>query len=298
MAARPFPANITQFQAVFPDEATCRTYLIESRWPDGFLCPACGHDEAWERSARLMFLCRRCRHETSITAGTVLHRTRLPLLTWFWAAYLVATRPGLNALDLGRTLGLTSRETAWTMLDRLRGSMTAYALPTLSGTVEVDETAVGGYQAGKRGFAGANKTTVLVLVERGTARTRLVVVPDRKGVTLISVIGHLVDPGATIVTDGHRGYAGLPKAGFTWVRLPHPKGGIKRGGNRATPAADGAMSLFKRWLIGIYNKPPRDLTRYLAEFCFRTEFRSAPGSAFSTLLGLSMTSKRSRLAAA
>lgn len=287
MVTKAFPATIADFHKVFPDDEACRRYLLESRWPNGFHCPVCGLDAAWERGTD-RFLCRSCRRETSITAGTVLHRSHLPLLTWFWSAYLVATMPGLNALTLGRTLNLTSHRTAWTMMDRLRRSMSALALPRLVGVVEADETAVGGYARGKRGFAGANKTTVLVLVERGSSRTRLVVVPDRKGSTLVPLVGHLVAPGSTVVTDGHDGYRGLPAAGFSWTRIPHPVGGLKHGGNRATPAADGAISRFKRWLIGTYNKPPVDLTRYLGEFCFRTEFRNEPETAFSTLLGLAM----------
>jgi transposase-like protein len=283
-----FPISLPQFQAVFPDDAACRAYLLERRWPNGFRCPACGHDATWQRSAG-RFLCRRCRVETSLTAGTILHGSRLPLLAWFWAAYLLATTPGLNALTLGRLLGLSSRETAWAILDRLRAAMRSADLPRLSGTVEADEMALGGFAPGKRGFAGANKTTVLVLVERGSSRTRLVAVPDRKGTTLIPVIERLVEPGSSVITDGHDGYRGLPRAGYHWTRIPHPRGGLARGGaNRATPAADGATSRFKRWLTGTYNKPPADLTRYLGEFCFRSEFRGDPETAFSTLLGLAV----------
>lgn len=281
-----FPSSLPQFGAVFPDDAACREYLLARRWPDGFRCPACGHDAAWERAAG-RFVCRRCRVETSLTAGTVLHGSRLPLLAWFWSAYLLATTPGLNALTLGRLLGLSSRETAWAILDRLRSAMTSMDLPLLSGAVEADEMALGGFAPGKRGFAGANKTTVLVIVERGSSRTRLVVVPDRKGTTLVPVISQLVEEGSTVITDGHDGYRGLVRAGYQWTRVAHPRGGLARGGaNRATPAADGTTSRFKRWLIGTYNKPPADLTRYLGEFCFRSEFRNDPEGAFSTLLGL------------
>lgn len=284
----PFPSSLPQFQAAFPDDAACRCYLLERRWPDGFRCPACGHDASWERKAG-RFMCQRCRVETSITAGTILHGSRLPLLTWFWSSYLLATTPGLNALTLGRLLGLSSRETAWAILDRLRRAMTLMDLPLLSGTVEADEMALGGFAPGKRGFAGANKTTVLVLVERDSSRTRLEVVPDRKGATLIPIIMKCVQEGSTVVTDGHDGYRGLVRAGYHWTRVPHPRGGLARGGsNRATPAADGATSRFKRWLLGTYNKPPADLTRYLGEFCFRSEFGNDPEAAFSTLLGLAV----------
>lgn len=136
---------------------------------------------------------------------------------------------------------------------------------------------------------GCEQDDGLVLVERGPSRTRLVVVLDRKGSTLVPVISRLVEEGSTIVTDGHDGYHGLVRAGYDWTRQPHPRGGLARGGmNRATPAADGTTSWFKRWLIGTYNKPPVGLARYLGEFCFRSEFRNDPEGAFSTLLGLAV----------
>ena len=232
---RPFPRTLPEFQAAFPDDAACRRYLIESRWADGFRCPGCGGEAAWER-ASLRFLCRRCRRETSVTAGTILDHTRLKLVTWFWAAYLVATTPGLNALSLGRLLGLSSRETTWTVMSRLRRSMSSLALPPLSGEVEAAETEVGGYAPGARGFN--------------------------------------------------------VRAGYTWTRIPHPPGGLRRGGGRATPAADEATSRFKRWLLATYHKPPTDYRPYLDEFCFRSEFQGDPATAFETLLGLAVTGRQ------
>jgi hypothetical protein len=96
-----------------------------------------------------------------------------------------------------------------------------------------------------------------------------------------------VAPGSTIVTDGHTGYGTLPPAGFSWTRIPHPRGGLKRGGvGRATPAVDAAISLFRHWLLGTDKKPPASLPPYLAEFSFRSEFRGRPDVAFSTLLVL------------
>ncbi len=285
----PFPVSIADFQALFPNDDACHTWLVAARWPNGFRCRACGHHEAWEREGG-RFVCQACRQETSITAGTALHRSRLPLTTWFWSAYLVATQPGLNARTLGGTLGIASHKTRWHILERLRRSMGTLDLPPLEGTVEADEMALGGFAPGKRGFAG-DKTTVLVVVQRGNARTRLVIVPDRSGATLVLAIERLVKRGSTVVTDGHEGYRGLPAAGFAWSRIPLPRGGLARGAaNRATPAADETTSRFKRWLLGTYNKPPSDLASYLAEFCFRTEFRGDAEGAFSTLLGLAMTS--------
>jgi hypothetical protein len=285
----PFPATLPEFQATFPDDAACRRYLVERRWPDGFRCPGCGSDVAWAR-AGLRFLCRRCRRETSVTAGTILDHTRLGLVTWFSAAYLVSTTPGLNALALGRQLGLSSRETTHAVMRRLRQSMSPLALPPLSGIVEAQEVVVGGPAPGARGFnaGGAMTDLILVVVERGGPRTRLVVIPDRKGSTLVPLLGQLVAQGSTIVTDVHDGHVGQRSAGFEWARIPHPPGGLERGHQRAISAADATISRFKSWLLATYHKPPTDYRPYLGEFCFRSEFRTDPGGAFATMLGLAV----------
>jgi len=119
-----YPQSLHEFRKLFGDEAACRRYLARSRWPEGFRCPRCQHDDALELPARLLWRCRRCGYDTSVTAGTVLHRTKLPLTQWFWAAYLVSTQtPGFSALQLQRQLGLHRYETAWAMLHKLRRAM-------------------------------------------------------------------------------------------------------------------------------------------------------------------------------
>ena len=91
-----YPRNLGEFRRRFPDDAACLGYLVETRWPDGFRCPACGADGAWVLGQRRLWECRSCRRQTSVTAGTVLHRSRLPLTSWFTAAYLVASlKPGI-----------------------------------------------------------------------------------------------------------------------------------------------------------------------------------------------------------
>ena len=106
----------------------------------GFLCPRCGSRDAYELAGRELFQCGSCRHQVSVTAGTVLHRTRVPLRLWFAAAYLVTTHtPGFSAIQLQRQLGLGRYETAWTMLQKLRRAMLRPERDRLSGVVEVDE---------------------------------------------------------------------------------------------------------------------------------------------------------------
>jgi transposase-like protein len=282
------PRSLADFGRVFPDDEACRSALVSLRWPDGFVCPRCGGRSAWERRDRGLFLCRSCRAETSVLAGTVLHRTRLPLPTWFLAAYLVATTGGLNSLEIGRTLGIADQETAWLLLRRLRSVMSQGLADPLRGEVEADETYVGAPEPGSRGRprSRSRKVTVLVLAEAGSARTRMKVVPDAKADTLLPVIAASVEPRATVTTDGLSSYLGLPTLGFTHRRLPHPPGGMKAGSFHSTPHADGAMSNFKRWVLATYHKPPANLGPYLDEFCFRAEFSGRRDEAFGALLGL------------
>src|SRR3989304_5847569 len=139
-----FPRSLREFQRRFADEEGCRQYLAASRWPDGFRCPRCGFGDALELPGRLLSRCRKCARDTSVSAGTVLHRTRIPLTQWFWAAYLVTTHtPGLSALQLQRQLGISRYETAWMMLHKLRRAMVRRGREPLHDKVEVDETYVG-----------------------------------------------------------------------------------------------------------------------------------------------------------
>lgn len=281
------PRSLGDFGRVFPDDEVHRSLLV-SPWPDGFVCPRYAGRTAGARGSRGLFLCRSCRAEASVLAGTVLHRTRLPLRTWFLAAFLVATTGGLNALEPGRTLGIADQETAWLLLRRLRSVMGAAIREPLRGEVEADETYVGAPEPGTRGRQrdASRKVLVLVLAQAGSARAWMRVVPDVKADTLLPVIAGAVEPGATITTDGLQSYRGLPALGFVHRRLPHPPDDMKAGSFHATPHADGAMSNFKWWVLGTYHKPPANLGPYLDEFCFRAEFSGRRDAAFGALLGL------------
>jgi hypothetical protein len=140
-----YPKTVRDFRQQFASEESCIQYLIQSRWPDGFSCPRCQHDAYWYLANRKLLVCRSCRKETSPIAGTLMHRSHVPIQEWFWAAYLVTTlTPGISALQLQRQLGLGSYRTAWFMLNRLRKGMVSDSRSRLSGIVEADETIVGG----------------------------------------------------------------------------------------------------------------------------------------------------------
>jgi hypothetical protein len=178
MARPDFPRALAEFQDRFAAAEDCRRYLVACRRPDGFRCPRCGEPDAHAPAGRELLQCRSCRHQASVTAGTVLHRTRVPLRLWFAAAYLVATHtPGFSAVQRQRQLGLARYETAWTMPHKLRRAMLRPERDRLSGVVEVDEAYVGGVEEGRRGgrWRDGAKSIVVGAVEargRGSGRVR------------------------------------------------------------------------------------------------------------------------------
>ena len=160
--------NPHQFKRRFRTERDCIRYLISRKWPEGFRCPRCGYNEAYVIEKRRLYQCKRCRHQTSLTANTIFHKTRKPLRDWFWAIFLVATRTtGSSARQIQRDLGL-SYPTAWSWCHKIRKAMqdrdTSY---TLRGIVELDDTYIGGRKkSGKRGRGAKGKVPVLVAVEK------------------------------------------------------------------------------------------------------------------------------------
>jgi hypothetical protein len=149
----------------FPDDASCVAYLARLRWPQGFVCPACGAGEYW-RTGTGLWMCKQCQRRTSVTAGTIFHRTRTPLSTWFAAVWFVTSQKnGICALGLQRVLGFGSYETAWAWLHKLRRAMVRPDSDRLAGVVEVDEKMVGGPTEGSGG-GYADKTAVMMAAER------------------------------------------------------------------------------------------------------------------------------------
>lgn len=138
------PSSLPAFEAQFPDEAACARWLFTKRWPEGFRCPGCGHAKGWELDRGLLLVeCARCHRQTSVTAGTVLHRSHLSLKLWFLAAWLVATHKNdISARQLWLQLGLGSYKTAWLLLRKLRRAMVDPGREPLAGLVEVDETSL------------------------------------------------------------------------------------------------------------------------------------------------------------
>lgn len=289
-----FPRTIVEFQQWFPDDEACAEYLFESRWPEGFRCPRCGHGHSWPVSKRRVLLeCAACHLQTSLTAGTVLHKTRTPLHLWFWAAYLMSTpTPGTSALQLQRQLGLGRYETAWMMLHKLRRAMINPEREPLTGEVEVDECFVGGVEAGLRGGrARGTKALVVVGVEArgtGSGRVRMAVIDDATAETLSGFVRDNIAAGATVHTDGWKGYRPLARLGYD--HRPRSQRAARAAGediDEILPRVHRAISNLKSWLQGTHRGVSGEhLHVYLDEYAFRFNRRRTPMAAFQTLLGL------------
>lgn len=146
-----YPRTFQELREWFPDDEACLEYLAWLRWPDGFLCPACEGREFWRTQVGL-WMCQSCSRRTSVTSGTIFHRTRTPLSTWFAAVWFVTSQKnGMSAQSLQRVLGLRSYETAWAWMHKLRRAMVRPDRDLLHGIVEVDETFVGGVSVGNSG---------------------------------------------------------------------------------------------------------------------------------------------------
>jgi transposase-like protein len=216
-------------------------------------------------------------------------------MTWFWAAYLMTTdKRGMSALLLQRQLGIARYETAWMLLHKLRRAMVNRSRERLHGEVELDETWVGGTQAGLRGsrqLRGRKAALVLVAIEkrgRGSGRVRMEVIPDFKRATIREFAARNITEGSKVYTDGLKTFDGLAEAGCTHLpRVQLPRLRLRQGAKSVVPLADRAIGNLQAWLVGTYHGVSRThLPVYLDEFVFRHNRRRRPQAAFQTLLGL------------
>lgn len=288
-----YPKNLLQFEHRFRTEDACRDYLARARWPGGFLCPKCGHGQAW-RTTRGVLRCGKCLADISVTAGTVFEGSKLPFRVWFRAMWWVTNqKSGVSALGLQRALGLGSYETAWALLHKLRRAMVRPGREQLSGEIEVDETIVGGRRRVKEGqhpgrYPG--KAIVVIAAEiRGKkiGRIRLGQVREPSQELLQAFVKRVAAPGSTIVTDGWWGYYGLEKTDVSHRRIVM-EGKGPQANDFVLPRVHRVASLLKRWLLGTHQgRVDREqLPSYLDEFAFRFNRRasSTRGQLFQRLV--------------
>jgi transposase-like protein len=272
-----YPQNQLEFTERFYSEEACRDYLFKIRWPHGFKCPRCGNLTAWA-TRRKQYRCRKCNLQTSITSGTIFHRTRKPLRLWFQAMWSITSQKyGANALGIQRVLGLGSYHTAWEWLHKFRRAMVRPGREKLSGLVEVDETYVGGPKSGKRGRGAGGKALVMIAVEDkdelGFGRIRLGRVVDASGNSLTRFIEDNIETGSTVRTDGWKGYKGISEKCYDHI-VQFETGEV---GEEMLPLVHRIASLMKRWLMGTYQGAVREqhLDYYLDEYTFRFNRRTS-----------------------
>src|SRR3954469_15669936 len=217
------PEDMPSFVARFGTDGQCREYLFKARWPEGFRCAACGHDDAYTLKTKIVYECVACRKQHSLLAGTIFEQTKTGLAKWFLAIYLVtSSKGGIAATELERQLGLGSYQTAWTWLHKLREAMVRPDRQPLAERVEADETYVGGPRPGKRGRGAAGKTLVAGAVEAGRGkargrrlgRLRLGLLADASAASLDAFLAAHVAQPATGATHRWGGSLGLPAAGY------------------------------------------------------------------------------------
>ena len=271
-----FPKNQIEFDLRFCGEQSCLDYLFQLRWPGGFVCPCCGHTDFW-RSARGLYVCCKCEHQQSVTAGTIFHGSKKPLTVWFKALWWFSTRKsGISAVCLQGLLGLGSYDTAWRWLQKLRTCTIFPDREKLSGNIEADEFYLGGEQGGKRGRGADHKCKVAVAIERKgrkLGRLRMQVISRCSADELVPFAKVNIAKGSCIVTDGWQGYSGLEEAGYIHRKILQSQTDDKES---VLPGVHLIASLFKRVILGTFQGRFGDqyLQRLLDEYVFRFNRRT------------------------
>src|SRR5208337_3766551 len=296
VAGAHYPRSTGEFLSWFGTDDDCLDYLEWLRWPGGFVCRDCGHAGGW-RLGDGRVKCGGCGSRTSVTAGTIFDKTRTPLTVWFHACWLFATaKDGISAQHLQRVLEISSYQTAWAMLHRLRSALVRPGRDRLSGTVEVDETYIGGEEPGLRGGRQRGKkvlTGIAVEVRepKGIGRCRMAPLDDASGDTLGTFVTENVQPGATVITDGWAAYRAISGKGYQ--HRPINQKAARAAGedpDSLLPGVHRVASLCKRWLLGTHqgSVDAAHLPAYLNEFVFRFNRRrsASRGMVFYRVLQL------------
>lgn len=274
-----YPKTVLELEKRFATEDACREYLFRLRWPDGFVCPRCQGGPAWNAS-RGRLVCGSCRHQTSVTAGTIFENTRKPLAIWFHAIWhVVSQKNGASAVAVQQILGLRSYQTAWTWLHKLRRAMVRPGRDKLDGTVEVDETYVGGGDP-KDGTWVEQKALVVIAAEEddnGIGRIRMATIPTNTKECLQPFIQEMIEEGSVVHTDGSASYGGIEALGYVHRQTVLSRQKNKNAASQLLPRVHRVASLLKRWLLGTHHGAvsAEHLDYYLDEFTFRFNRRTS-----------------------
>ena len=288
--------TVHQFRVLYGDEAKCVAQLSRMHWPEGFRCLRCGGASRGYMVARRLHECAACGYQASVTAGTIFHKTRTPLTSWFWAIYRMSSdKKGISAVQLAKEIGV-SYPTAWLMQHKIRKAMAdrdrGY---TLSGLIEADEGYVGGEEHGEaqKGRGAKSKQVVAVAVERVSEGRNgrppipgfaaLAVLPDAGADSLNGFLTGRIRPGSHVLTDGWSGYWKVSQQGLehTAVKVGREPGAA----SRLFPWVHITLSNLKRFLLGTHHQVAnKHLSRYVAEFNYRLNPRTMEQDLLTRLL--------------
>ena len=300
------PVTLLDFQRMFPDEMACLQYLERVRWPNGFSCEKCASiDEPFRLSTHPRKLkCRSCHHVESVTADTVMHRSKTSIHIWFWAAYLIAAQtPGVSALELQKRLGIARYETAFQILHKLRASMVRPGRDKIGAEwpVELDIVFVGGkHKSGIQGKTEQTSVAIAVeircqeyrdpktkkLIKRTLAgRARLQTLPNKTATAINDFVKNCIAPGAVIVSDDGKEFSNLLALGYD--HRPVPMRGDREKMDSYLPMISKVTANLKTWIDGTFHGVGKHhLPTYLNEFMFRFNRRFFRPVSFQLLLGL------------
>lgn len=271
--------TLPDLNRLFSTDEQCREILTKLRWPNGVECPRCKSTSCSYIKARKVFECGECFYQFSVLSGTIFNDSHLPLDKWFIAVLLlVEARKGMSANQVKRTLGV-SYKTAWYLCHRIRAAMKEVDRPMLDGTVEVDETYVGGRPPrGSKPGRGTPKEVVIGIRQRG-GDLRFFHASDARSGTLAKYIRENVSQDVEVmVTDEFTSYPGAMKQ--TGLTAKHKtikhKSGIYAVGDIHTNTVESAFSLLKRGIMGTWHKiSAKHLPAYLDEMTFRFNRRKS-----------------------
>lgn len=276
--------SFKEFRTRFSDDRACKNYMFKLRFPKGFICPKCGNQTYSFLKSRELFQCSQCRRQTSLTSGTVMHKTHLPMTVWFWAIYLISRdKRGISATLLATELSL-SYETAWYLLHRIRKAMSQRDKEyLLSGVVELDDTYFGSTEEGGKRGRGTSKAKIVVAVSKDRKGKpqylKMQAVGNLKGETIGAFAESCITRGSIIQSDAYRSYRKPLGENYThqydvfdsdkdmlrWLHI--------------------IVGNLKAFLLGTYHGNCRiNLQAFLDEFCYRFNRRRHKDELFTRLL--------------
>ena len=286
--------TIVELYQSFRTEEQCRDFLFKKRWPNGFICPKCGHTEYFNIQSRNLYQCKACNHQASVTAGTIMDKTRTPLVKWFTAIYFMAEdKHGISALSLSSKIGV-AYFTAWTMCQKIRHAMSERDRNyKLDGITELDETFFGSpTEGGKRG-RGTEKTAVFVsvsLTDDGKPKHAKMEVTDSvDGKSAVRFAESNIAKGSEVRTDGLNIYPVLAQSGYTLLQKNYDPKGQPEHLHWTHIIVSNAKSLINGTFHGLDRV---HLQKYLDEFCYRLNRRWFETNIFPRLLVACVSAKK------